>query len=81
MLGNILTTNKPHATTIRDILLKLCIIKQHPFLIFGMQNTFAIHLYMFPPDNDPNRILLGRTINSSNHQLHLTSQFKIIHNI
>jgi hypothetical protein len=81
MLGIILTTNKPHATTIRDTLHKLYIVKQHPHLIFGMHNTFAIHLHVFPPNNDSNRITLGRTINSSNHQLHLTSQFKIIRNV
>jgi hypothetical protein len=81
MLGIILTTNEPHATTIRDTLHELCINKQHPLLIFGMHNTFAIHLHMFPTNNDPNRITLGRAINSSNHQLHLTSQFKIIRNV
>jgi hypothetical protein len=81
MLGIILTTNEQHATTIRDTLHKLCIVKQHPLIIFGMHNTFAIHLHVFPPNNDPNRITLGRTINSSKHQLHLTSQFKIIRNI
>jgi hypothetical protein len=73
MLGIILTTNEPHATTIRDTLHKLFIVKQHPLLIFGMHNSFAIHLHVFPPNNDPNCITLGRTINSSNHQLHLTS--------
>jgi hypothetical protein len=81
MLGIILTTNEPHATTIRDTLHKLCIVKQHLLLIFGMHNTFTIHLHVFPPNNDPNCITLGRTISSSNHQLHLTSQFKIIHDI
>jgi hypothetical protein len=81
MLGIILTTNKPHATTIRDTLHELCIVKQHPLLIFGMHSTFASHLHVFSPNNDPNLITLGFTINSSNHQLHLTSQFKIIRNV
>jgi hypothetical protein len=58
MLGIILTTNEPHATTIRETLHELCIVKQHPLLIFGMHNTFAIHLHVFPPNNDPNRITL-----------------------
>jgi hypothetical protein len=81
MLGIILTTNEPHATTIHDNLHKLCIVKHHLLLIFGIYNTFTIHLHVFFPNNDPNCITLGRTMNSSNHQLHLTSQFKIIHNI
>jgi hypothetical protein len=72
MLGIILTTNEPHAATICDTLHKLFIIKQHPLLIFGLHKTFAIHLHVFPPNNDPICITLGRTINSPNFQLHLT---------
>jgi hypothetical protein len=80
MLGVILTTTEPHATTIRDALHELCITQQHPLLIFGLHNTFSIHLHTFP-NNDTTRFTLGKTINTTNHQLHLPSQFKIIRNI
>jgi hypothetical protein len=80
MLGVILTTTEPNATTLRDALHELCITQQHPLLISGLHNTFAIHLHMFP-NNDTTRFTLDKTINTTNHQLHLPSQFKIIHNI
>ena len=80
MLGVILTTTEPHATTLRNALHELCITQQHPLLIFGLHNTFAIHLHTFP-NNDTTRFTLGKTINTTNHQLHLPSQFKIIRNI
>jgi hypothetical protein len=80
MLGVILTTTEPHATTLRDALHELCITQQHPLLIFGLHNTFAIHLHTFP-NNNTTRFTLGKTINNTNHQLHLPSQFKIIRNV
>ncbi len=53
ILGIILTTNDPHAMIIRKALHELCITKEHPLLLFGLHNTFAIHLHTFPPNNDP----------------------------
>jgi hypothetical protein len=66
MLGIILTTTKPHATTLRNALHELCITQQHPLLIFGLHNTFAIHLHTFP-NNDTTHFTLGKTINTTNH--------------
>jgi len=80
MLGVILTTTEPHATTLCNALHELCITQQHPLLIFGLHNTFAIHLHTFP-SNNTTCFTLGKTINTTNHQLHLASQFKIIRNV
>jgi hypothetical protein len=59
MLGIILTTNDPHATIIRKVLHELCVTKEHPLFLFGLHNTFAIHLHTFPPNNDPAPFALG----------------------
>jgi len=78
--GILTTTTEPHATTLCNTIHELCITQQHPLLIFGLHNTFAIHLHTFP-NNDTTRFTLGKTINTTNHQLHLPSQFKIIRNV
>jgi hypothetical protein len=81
ILGIIITTTEPQATTLRDALHELCINKQNPLFLFGPHNNFSINLHTFPPNNDPTRFTLGKRINSSNHQLHIPSQFKIFRNV
>ena len=43
--------------------------------------THTIPPHPTPPNNDPTCCALGKRINSSNHQLHIPSQFKIFHNV
>jgi hypothetical protein len=80
MMGVILAITEPHATTLRNALRELCITQQHSLLIFGLHNTFAIQLHTFP-NNNTTCFTLGKTINTTNHQLHLPSQLKIIRNV
>ena len=81
MLGVVITQEEPHATVLRNAFNELCIENRHPLRIFGLLNTFELHLHTFPDNNDPARFSLGRTINSHNHQLHLESQFKMVRNV
>ena len=81
ILGIIITTTDPQATALRDAIHELCINKQNQLFLFGPHNNFTINLHTFPPNNDPTRFALGKKINSSNHQLHIPSQFKIFRNV
>ena len=81
MLGVVLTTTEPYTSILRNAFTELCITNKHPLQLFGILNSFEIHLHTFPDTNDQTRFTLGRTINTHNHQLHQEHQFKQVRNV